>query len=340
MTDVLLAGGPVAPRTYSSLQAPITKFPAVPRLIAIGDLHGDIHKARRALKLAGLINDRGSWTGGTTTLVQVGDILDRGDQELELFYFLERLQKEAASYGGAVHILNGNHETMNNAGNYRYATSGGISKFGQWAKMRALESALKHSCGCGNGESLPQKWLHLSRDPHRARTAALSPGGDVTMRFMAPHPTVLQVGSTIFVHGGALPHHVEYGFERINRETHEWMKTSSGQSNGNSKPEFLQGRQAIVWARDYSNEDGEKCDCEALIKALDGVPGAKRMVVGHTIQEEGINSACNAKVIRIDVGLSAGCGDGQPEVLEIVHDGAKVSRLREELESNKRDVAS
>jgi hypothetical protein len=39
-----------------------------------------------------------------------------------------------------------------------------------------------------------------------------------------------------------------------------------------------------------------------------------RMVVGHTIQEAGINSACNDQVFRIDVGLSAGCGNGEPEV--------------------------
>ena len=44
------------------------------------------------------------------------------------------------------------------------------------------------------------------------------------------------------------------------------------------------------------------------------MPGAQRMVVGHTIQEAGINTACNDRVFRIDVGLSQGCGDGAPEV--------------------------
>lgn len=43
-----------------------------------------------------------------------------------------------------------------------------------------------------------------------------------------------------------------------------------------------------------------------------GAPGVQ--VVGHTIQREGINSACEARVHRIDVGLSAGCGDGTPQV--------------------------
>lgn len=49
----------------------------------------------------------------------MGDILDRGDAELPILYFLEALQHQAAAAGGALHVLNGNHETMNVAGNYR-----------------------------------------------------------------------------------------------------------------------------------------------------------------------------------------------------------------------------
>lgn len=43
-------------------------------------------------------------------------------------------------------------------------------------------------------------------------------------------------------------------------------------------------------------------------------------MVGHTIQEGGITSACQGRVLRIDVGLSRGCGDGSPEV-RLVHAG-------------------
>ena len=59
-----------------------------------------------------------------TLLLQVGDILDRGDHELKLLYMLERLQRQAAAAGGALWVLNGNHETMNVGGNFRYATQG------------------------------------------------------------------------------------------------------------------------------------------------------------------------------------------------------------------------
>lgn len=52
---------------------------------AVGDLHGDMPKALRCLKLAGVIdvvNDEAVWTGGNTVVVQLGDVLDRGDAEI------------------------------------------------------------------------------------------------------------------------------------------------------------------------------------------------------------------------------------------------------------------
>ena len=61
-------------------------------------------------------------------------------------------------------------------------------------------------------------------------------------------------------------------------------------------------------------EDEARCDCGALEQALGMLPGAARMVVGHTIQDGGINAACGGRVFRIDVGLSKGCGNGEPEV--------------------------
>lgn len=80
------------------------------------------------------------------------------------------------------------------------------------------------------------------------------------------------------------------------------------------KPGFLSGRNAVVWSRHYSAASTDCCDCEQLAEVLGRLPGAARMVVGHTIQEAGISSACGGKVLRIDVGLSRGCGNGSPEV--------------------------
>lgn len=76
-------------------------------------------------------------------MVQVGDQLDRGDHEIEILYFLERLQQEAHAAGGALHVLTGNHETMNAQGRFRYATMEGTQLFQRWQRVEALAGALK-----------------------------------------------------------------------------------------------------------------------------------------------------------------------------------------------------
>ena len=59
---------------------PLIRLPAPPRLVAVGDVHGDIQSLLEVLELAGLYSER-RWTGGRAVLVQIGDILDRGDDE-------------------------------------------------------------------------------------------------------------------------------------------------------------------------------------------------------------------------------------------------------------------
>ena len=52
---------------------------------AVGDIHGDLVKAITLFKLAGVVEEvdrRLLWIGGDTTLVQLGDVLDRGSQEI------------------------------------------------------------------------------------------------------------------------------------------------------------------------------------------------------------------------------------------------------------------
>ncbi|GMH46063.1 hypothetical protein BSKO_14027 [Bryopsis sp. KO-2023] len=301
---------------------PPTVLPAAERLVAIGDLHGDIEKTRQAFRLGGLTDEKDKWVGGDTVCVQVGDQLDRGDHEIQILYFLERLQREAKEAGGALHVINGNHETMNMAGRFRYCTQGAMKSFLRWNLMQSVGQSLKSRCDCsmgnsraGDSDGFPQEYTPLLGS--MARWAALRPGGPVARRFMARNSTVLQVGSTVFVHGGILPSHVNYGLDRINRETQEWM-LGSGPSQ--RIPRFLAGQSAVVWSRDYSNEDEQYCRCDKLQEALSMIPGAKRMVVGHTIQEVGINSACDQQVFRIDVGMSSGCGDNDVQVLEIRND--------------------
>ncbi|MFO0760048.1 MAG: shewanella-like protein phosphatase [Byssovorax sp.] len=287
-----------APPSPSAAPEPLARVPAPARLVAIGDLHGDLAATRAALRLGGAIDEQDHWAGGDLVVVQTGDQLDRGDDERKILDLLERLSGEAKEKGGALHALNGNHEVMNVALDFRYVTDGGFSDFAGVPGALSSDPRLA---------SLPER--------ARPRAAALLPGAPYA-KLLARRQTIAMVGDTLFVHGGVLPKHVAYGLARINREVSAWM-------NGESKspPSIVTADDAPIWTRRYSDNTGPD-DCKALDEAL-AAAGAKRMVVGHTVQQRGINGGCGDKVWRIDVGLSHHYG-GKPQVLEIKGDAVKV----------------
>jgi hypothetical protein len=52
------------------------------------------------------------------------------------------------------------------------------------------------------------------------------------------------------------------------------------------------------------------------------------MVVGHTVQN-GINSACDGKIWRTDIGMSRSFGKrNKIQVLEILYNGKKINILK------------
>ena len=86
------------------------------RLVAVGDLHGDLPNARRVLHMAGVTDESGVWSGGADIFVQTGDIVDRGDDTIALYGWMEDLRVQAESVGGRVLSHLGNHEIMNAIG--------------------------------------------------------------------------------------------------------------------------------------------------------------------------------------------------------------------------------
>jgi len=267
------------------------------RIVAFGDVHGDLEAARGALRLAGAINEQDRWIGGELIVVQTGDQLDRGDQEQAILDLFERLRIESKAAGGAFHALLGNHEIMNARGDLRYVTDGGFADF-----MDAVEY--------DPGDSLLADF-----EPHqRARMAALMPGGPYA-DMLAHRQVILQVGDNVFVHGGVLPDHVAYGIDEINSSAQAWLRGEA------DLPSVLQGSESPQWTRLYSR-DPDSLACGVLEEALTALE-AKRIVMGHTIQESGITSACGARAWRIDVAMAAYYG-GSVEVLEIVGDSVRV----------------
>jgi hypothetical protein len=294
-----------APDDPADPLAPALRFKATDRVVAIGDLHGDLAATRRALRLAGAIDAKDHWIGRRLVVVQTGDQLDRGDDEPDILALLDRLRQEARAQGGDVIALNGNHELMNVAGDFRYVTPDGFADYPKTERSwwRA----------CGKREPAPQTGSQAGR------AEAYAPGGRVA-RELAGRPVVAIAGDSLFVHGGVLPAHVSYGLDRINREASDWML-----GKRSALPGVLTAEDAPVWSRLYSAGTATDQVCGLLADVLQRT-GTRRMVVGHTVQPSGISSACGDRVWRIDVGLARMYG-GPTEVLEI-EPGGGVKVLR------------
>jgi hypothetical protein len=166
--------------------APAAAKPAAGRVVAIGDLHGDLAVTRAALRLAGAIDADDHWSGGTLVVVQTGDTIDRGDDDRAVLDLLERLRGEATRAGGALIALCGNHEIMNVSGDLRYVSAKAAAAF-----------------------------------PDRA--GSFAPGAAYA-KLLSHWPVIAQVGDSVFVHGGVLEQHVRYGIDAINREAAAWMR--------------------------------------------------------------------------------------------------------------------
>lgn len=61
------------------------RHPFSRRIVAVGDLHGDLPNARRVLQFSGVTDEFGDWSGDVDFFVQTGDIIDRCAEQFDSF---------------------------------------------------------------------------------------------------------------------------------------------------------------------------------------------------------------------------------------------------------------
>lgn len=277
-----------------------TIYPPADRIIAIGDLHGDLDGTLQVFHRAGITDQQNHWIAGDLVVVQTGDQLDRGDDEQAILEYLQRLQKEASAAGGTLHILNGNHELMNARLDLRYVTEGGFTDFEDAVTIGEPDSLL------------------LAHDKSQwARITAFRPGGPYA-RLLAERNCVIVIGETVFAHGGVLPGNLDYGLEQLNLDIRTWLLGEG------PAPDGIHTSQSPTWTRLYSDAP-DSLACATLDSVLTRLD-VKRLVVGHTIQDGGITAHCSNQVWCIDVGIAEHYG-GSPAALEIIGDQVRVLDL-------------
>ena len=211
-------------------------FPPQRKIVAIGDIHGDLSVAIKALKLGGVISSKIpdnftdvsqiNWEGGNTFIVQLGDQIDRvrpsklfnslcteDDSELvedegsdlKIICLFDRLNVQAQRYGGAVLSVLGNHELMNVDGDFRYVSPKEFREFGNYF----------------NG-----KMIYNSHVPfgYKERKEVLTWWHNSQKMLAHNRYSEVQVGSWPFVHGGISSECAQkYSLDEINYHIKNWL---------------------------------------------------------------------------------------------------------------------
>lgn len=307
------------------------------RIVAVGDLHGDYSAWAAIARAAGLTDARGRWAGGSATLVQLGDVTDRGPDSLKIIRSLQQLQKQAPRSRGRVIVVLGNHEAMNVIGDLRYTTPQEFAAFADnrsaerrdriYAANRAsIEASYRARDPNLPAAAIRQAWLGVTPLGWVEHRLAWGPTGELG-RWAASNPAVVKIGDTLFVHGGLSAEYAALGVDEIDR------RAATAMSRAEASPaSILSDPLGPLWYRGLVTRDPRadpdgaaaaaakpRPPLEQELAAVLAATGAKRIVVGHTPSLAGIMITNGGRLVRVDTGISRYYG-GPLTWLEIVGD--------------------
>ncbi|ESL06055.1 hypothetical protein TRSC58_06277 [Trypanosoma rangeli SC58] len=252
------------------------------RLVAFGDIHGDIFRCRQLLQLANITDTKDRWIAGSSIVVQLGDIVDRGRHPHEIYDLFASLEQQAEEVGGEFIFLLGNHELMNLLGDFSYVHPDAMAAFG--------------------GE--------------RAYAEAFSPQGAYGS-YLLQHPVSVVRKGVVFVHASIMPAYAARGVEYLNAVFSDHFSSerhpAAAEDAKKGKEHPFMHLDSPLWARAMLAEAVEG-NCSLLKESLRlislqevslGRSSVRMMVGGHSIQGDGIISVeCNGSLVGADVGLS------------------------------------
>jgi hypothetical protein len=287
-----LAAPPPAP--------PQDSFSGVERIVAVGDVHGDLEAFQTILRSAGIIDKKGKWSGGKTHLVQTGDLLDRGPDSRKAMDFLMSLETQAAKAGGRVHALIGNHEAMNIYGDLRYTSPEEFAAFRTsdseqnrtliWEQtVRTLPSKPTAEFRKQWDAEHPLGWVE-----HRL---AFAPQGTYG-KWLRTHNAIVKINDALFLHGGLSPEMATLSITEMN----EAIRARLSDLTLIRDNDIVTGDTSPLWYRGLTRPVGD--ELAPHVDQMLAKHSVKYIVLGHTPTEGQIEQRFGGKVILIDVGMA------------------------------------
>jgi hypothetical protein len=242
--------------------------------------------------------------------VQLGDVLDRGNDSRKALDLLRQLEREAPMAGGKVHPLLGNHELMRMMGDLRFTIPGEYAAFARADSESTRSSYLnspRPAVDRDQVEKMPLGFLEMR--------VAFGRDGEYG-RWLRQLPVTITIDGFVFVHGGISQAFAATGCDALNERLRRELTTDLDKTRARPLESVAGRADGPLWYRGLAQEpDAFAPQVEDIIAKLH----ARAIVVGHTVNTPGrVAARFGGRVIQIDTGMNpAYVPDGKASALEI-----------------------
>ena len=264
------------------------RFSGVGRIVAVADIHGAYDAFETLMQQSGVIDESLRWSGGTTHLVIVGDVLDRGPDSRLAMDLIMRLEMEAPAAGGRVHLVLGNHELMNLTADLRYVSAWEYRAFADEEPLESREEAfarflerLEEPLDEMSARAEFDQRFPLGFFAHRAAFASDGAYG----KWLLERPPLVLINDTAFVHGGLSDAVIELGGDGISTHLTQELR------------DYVAAMEHATAAGVLSVTD-DFYDHPAILDAF-----AERVALGETVWPDGLEAVAN-RLRALNRGLS------------------------------------
>ena len=240
------------------------------KLFIMSDPHGRLDCVVSLLQGTGVIDKDLKWVYGQNHLAVIGDIFDRGEDVVQIFWLFYELQREAEEAGGCVSLFLGNHEPMVFSNDLRYTKP---------------------------------KYTILARELGMEYRALFGENTELG-RWIASWNTIGIIGRDLFVHAGLGGEFYRWNLSvpEVNRQMSSALFLKNAERKAKTDTlNFLYGTYGPIWYRGLVYDEPSRrpvsVDTLDLIRTRYGV---EHIVVGHTIFKD-IRTFYGGRVFDVNV---------------------------------------